>query len=969
MAWLVASLQRLRRDRLAFVGLAVLVFVTAIAAAGLPRIFESVSTDSVHTALADLPSTDRELVLSQVDEGMAPQYGDWGAVLTEGSQLRASFPEPLPALLGATTAMVETPSYRALGGTSLAAELRLRIMEGVASHIRYVAGRAPTGATTAVPNPLGSAGSGGIALPGSRGPTVLQLEAAVSSSAARKLGLHVGSSVFMAPDATLDPLSGGSALAAKVVGIFEADDVSDPYWTDDARVVGWTLREFSSNVTFVQSTFLISPQVYGVLVSGISDEPVFGAYGQLLAPSRRLSWRYPADPARVAPGQLDALVAGLRRLEGSYPPGGGLQGSGPALQTSLLNRLVALEAPWNAAEEVLVVAGIGAAGVAIATLGLVILVVSEERRRTLLLQRERGASGSQAVTAIVLEGMLMALPAAALAALAVLILMPGGNDGSAILIAGVVAGMTVLIQLGTLIRSVVGPPRGPGREASPARAVSARRLVLEALVVLLAILGAITLHARGLSPAVGPVISGAAGVAEPTSVVPGGGPDLFLAAVPALVGIAAALLALRLVPFAIGGLARLVALRRDLGPTLASRRAARSPGATRVLLIILTTTTLGAFAFATVLHLQRTADLQAWQDVGASVRIDASADPSSGSSALPAGLDLAHLAGAEAVATMAASPVSFATGGPQQLLVALDPSVYATVVAGTPAAVRWPASLLATPGTGGSGASGAAPGSDADPMPAVVASSQESGPFGLGIGDHFVLALGARNVTFRVVGMLDRFPGLPVGAPFVVVSEAQLQAADPGAVAGTTSAFVRLAPDGLPRLRDALRTAAPQAVLSVQAAEAASLATRPVVQVVAAGVLALAGLAALYATLAVLAAFLLAASARAAETAHLAVLGLSDRQARTMLLVEYGPATLLAVVAGAGLGLGLFAYLEPGLGFGAIVGVVQTAAPGIDPTSLGLLVAMAAAILVLGVTLGAPAQRRAAATAVREGLT
>lgn len=968
MAWLVASLQRLRRDRLAFTGLAVLVLMTALAAAGLPRIFERVSTDSVHAALTDLPSTDRQLVLSQVDEATAPRYGDWGAVQTEGAQLRATFPDPLPALLGTTTAIVETPSYRALGGTSLAAELRLRIMEGVSGHIRYVAGRAPTGATAAVPNPLGSSGSGGIALPGSRGPNVLQLEGSVSAAAAQKLGLHVGSSVFMAPDGTLDPLSGGSALSVKIVGTFEADHPTDPYWTDDARVVGWTLREFSSNVTFVQSTFLLAPDAYAALINPLLAQPDLASGDELVAPSRRLTWRYPADPALVQPGQLDALVAGLRRLEGTYPSGTGLPGSQPALQTSLLNRLVALEAPWNAAEQVLVVAGIGAAGVAIATLGLVILVVSEERRRTLVLQRERGASGGQAVTAIVLEGALMALPAALLAALVVLILLPGGGDGATVLLSVAVAVLTVLLQLGVLVRSLFGPPRGPGREATPVRSVSARRLVLEALVVLLAILGAVTLRDRGLSATTGAVISGAAGVAEPTSVVPGGGPDLFLAAVPALVGVAAALIALRIVPFLIGGLARLVAFRRDLGPTLAARRAARSPGATRVLLIMLMTATLGAFAFATVLHLQRTADLQAWQDVGASARIDGGADRLSGRSPLPVGLDLAGVAGVSAVATATIGPVAFATGGPQQLLVAIDPAAYETVLAGAPVAVSWPAAMLGAPGSGASGAAGG-PGSASDPLPAVVASAQATGPFGLRTGDPFVLSLGARNVTFRVVGLLVRLPGLPAGQPFIVVSRPQLQAADPDGLGEPTSAFVRLAPEGLSGLRTALKAAAPQAVLTVQSAEAASLAQRPVVRVVEAGVLALAALAALYATLAVLAAFLLAASARAAETAHLAILGLSDRQAQAMLLVEYGPVTLLAVLGGAVLGLGLFAYLEPGLGFGAIVGAVQTAPPGVDAAGLGLLVVMAAAILVLGVTLGAPAQRRAASMAVRQGLT
>jgi hypothetical protein len=156
--------------------------------------------------------------------------------------------------------------------------------------------------------------------------------------------------------------------------------------------------------------------------------------------------------------------------------------------------------------------------------------------------------------------------------------------------------------------------------------------------------------------------------------------------------------------------------------------------------------------------------------------------------------------------------------------------------------------------------------------------------------------------------------------------------------------------------------------VSAQSNEAARLAAQPVVGVVTGGVIALLAVALVYATLAVIASFVLAASSRALETAQLSTLGLSGRTAGSMLLVEHGPPVLLATIGGTALGLGLFAFLAPGLGFETILGVLQTAPPGLDPIQIALLGLGVAAILAIGVALGGPAQRRAAWAAARRGL-
>ena len=68
-----------------------------------------------------------------------------------------------------------------------------------------------------------------------------------------------------------------------------------------------------------------------------------------------------------------------------------------------------------------------------------------------------------------------------------------------------------------------------------------------------------------------------------------------------------------------------------------------------------------------------------------------------------------------------------------------------------------------------------------------------------------------------------------------------------------------------------------------------------------------------YALLAIVAVVALDAQRRARELAYLRTLGLSERQAFTLTVVEHAPPVLLALAIGVGLGLGLAWLLEPGL--------------------------------------------------------
>lgn len=955
MAWLIASLRRLRGARLAALGVGALVLVTAFLAAAGPRRFETISADSIHAALADIPNADRIVALSRLDGGRQSVGRatpvDLAGVAEDGDDLRATFPAPLPALLGPTSIVIETPAFRAVSGPALAAEIRLRIMPGAADHIRLTAGRAPTGTVASAPDPLHSGSQTG-GEPSTA--TIVRLEASIARTSAEKLGLGVGATVVMVPDVTLDSRSAGSAIAVTIVGIFEPVAATDPFWVDDTRVLAYTFHDYSSNVTFIQSTLLLAPEAMpGLVGTGESGTNGFLTWGP---PPRVVTWRYPVDSSRLDPETLPAAVAALRRLETLYPNGNQTAAKGVSLDTRLLGRLVGLQGPWDAASAVLGVAAVGAAAVALAALGLVIALTADERRRFLVLQRERGASSVQSILAVVVEAAIVALPAALIGGLIAIATVAGRDDGGALGTALLIALVAVALDLWLMLPSILGPPRQPTRVVAAGGPARARRLILELVVVALAVAGALTLRDRGLSAAA--AASAAGTTASPLAVPDASPPDPFLIVVPVLVGAAAALVAARLAPLPIAGLAALAARGRRLGPVLAARRAARAPGASRVLLIILAIATLGTFGSATIVHLGRSADLQAWHAVGAAVRVDAGADELAGTAVLPAEIDPHRLPGVTDAAAAHVQAVGLSSGG-QRTLVAVDAAALRRVLAGTPIVDDVPASLVG----GGSPA-----GTDEDPLPAVI-STRGAGPYRLAVGDVVRISLSSRTVSFRVVAAIDRFPGIPGTASFIVVSWPQVDVVAPHRLQGATSLFLRTQPGpSAEAIAASVRPAAPGAAVSAQATEASRLAGQPVVGVLTGGVVALAAIALVYATLAVVAAFVLAASARALETAQLATLGLPGGAAGGMLLGEYGPPVVLATIAGVALGVGLFAFLAPGLGFGLIVGVVQTPAPALDPAQLALLVVVVAAILVVGVAVGAPAQRLAAGAAARRGI-
>ena len=261
------------------------------------------------------------------------------------------------------------------------------------------------------------------------------------------------------------------------------------------------------------------------------------------------------------------------------------------------------------------------------------LLVLRRREASIRLLRSRGASAGQLLAAQAVETTVLVLPAAALATVVAVALVPGPDIADAALRAALVGAVAVGLVLAATWPLTHG--RIDGGELAAGRAADRRgrgwlrRLVLDGTVIALAAIALVTLRSRGLGDGSGPVAI-----------------DPLLAAVPVLVALAAGLILLRVYPLPLRLIAAIAARGRGLIPTFPLWGAARQSRIAAVpLLVILVATAIGAFS-SVVLESVRQGQLAAsWRAVGADWRIDA--DPGI---PVPSALDLRAVPGVGAVA-------------------------------------------------------------------------------------------------------------------------------------------------------------------------------------------------------------------------------------------------------------------------------------------------------------------------------
>lgn len=917
MASLSLAIRRFRDGRVAVLGLALLVLVTAACAALAPRLLDRLADDALRGEVAHATPFQRNIQLVQ-ERIYEPARRDdpLARVAEEGEALEKQIPGAVSALFRDRSYIVESVRWAVLEDTNDPGFLRLRVQQAADDHIRYVEGRPPTAATRTLaiePAAPGEADS------------IQVLEVALSRESLDRIGLAVGDTWMLRADEN-DRLVGRGAGpqpgAVDVVGAFEAKDEDEEYWLDDTAIIRPSFRQ-SGDRDLVDMTALVAPEAYEAMLASTAGHHF----------PYRYIWRYFVEPARLDSEAVGSLVRDLRRLDSTFGSTGGAVEGGTLLQSGLLPLVEGEQLRWSAAGAVLAVIALGPAAVGVAALGLIGSFVMQRRRPALGLGRARGASTGQLLSALAIEGLFISVPPAILAAALAFAIVPTGPRTLTILGAAGVAAITTLLLVFAGAPVAIAAPRGPGREPVAFRRPSPRRLALESVVVSLAVVGAVLLRDRG--------VRGGSSATEVT------GTDPFIAAVPALAGLAAGIVAVRLLPLPMQVLSRLAAFRRDLVPVLALRRVTRGGTGGAVLIVLMATATIGAFGGATLVNVDRAADAVAWQEVGAPYRLTAA-------NGLPRTFDPLDLPGVQAAAGEYQVSSTLANRFLQIRLVAIDAADYVSVVAGTAGDPHLPAAML---------------GPAVEPLPAIVSPQLTEGRQGIGVGDTFQIAIEGYSVTFRVAEIRETFPTMGSNRTFVVASRDQIRGLRGGAGLRTSTSMYLRAPDAAgAEIRRLSRSSAANAAFSSRAERTAAIRTSPIVRALGAGVGVAAAVAFAYAALAVSAALALAGAARAVEVAHLRTLGLTRREALGLVVVEHGPTIAVAFAIGVTLGIALFALLREALGLADLVGTTVDIGVTIDPAQLAIVLAAIVLIVGLGMLLGAALQRGARpADAVRRG--
>jgi len=617
---------RLRTAPAAACALALLVALTACLAAAFPRAVDRYEDAGLRRAVERTrpDATGVSVYAGQPDplpsqpvleEALRP-----GPLAAQYARLLPAVPRPLSVDRGRSTYGVRTAEGRPVPDpwlprpSGIPAKIEIAAQQGLAAHATVRSGRLPRAdgpVTAATPS----------------------VEAAVSVATAKSLRIKVGSVIHF-------PGAGRGPLVVRVTGVVAPRDPEGAYWS------GHLLLRTPSLITVPDTerdkywlgALLIAPEAAPALL-GTPADPV--RYWQL-APATEHLHSYEL-------GRLRSAVASLK--------------GGPAMQemrsvtdpstdvsTGLDDVLTAYAGLRSGVRPLVAVAAFGTGTVAAVVLLMAGGLAADRRRAELALLRARGASLRGLTGRLFAETAVVALPAGALGLTAALLALPGNRllYATAAATAVTLAACAALPLRAAAAHRVV---RVHGARADVASArPSRRRTVVELTLVVVTLAAVETLRRRGTSG------------------------DQLTSLAPVLVGVAAALLLVRLYPLPLRGLARPAArLRGAVGHLSLARAGRTSASAVLPLLALLTALTTAAFGGSVLAGVAQARDHAALLLVGADARVESSAP-------LPSGLAdrVRRIPGVRTLATLSITYQARPNDETQSLrLVGVDPGDYA----------------------------------------------------------------------------------------------------------------------------------------------------------------------------------------------------------------------------------------------------------------------------------------------------
>jgi putative ABC transport system permease protein len=836
-----------------------------------PRAGAQMRTAAFRKFIAAAPATQRLVIGSVADNTLGqgqPNGLTVGAIERAKSQVRANL-RRLPLAASAadwsslTTQFLPVTDISAPARGSLPPRLELTYRDSFAQNVRVVAGRLPGGTT-------------------SGGSSVL-VQSAVTQSTARWFGVTVGSRL---------PLL-GSGIVLDVTAIVKPRHPSAAFWAVDPLVAGpeFVIADRDGNGYWTGAVF-------------IPASAVLPLQTRIDTSAAQISWMFPLAVGTFTAAQaaqLSSTLAGALATAGHVDVNN-THGTPIPVVIGLTSRTGQLIAEFAAAAAA-VASVLDLLAVSLAVLAAVVVLLAgflltEQRRQELALLRARGASLRQLALGVLAGSAVTVLPGAAIGAALAVVFTPTAP----VALSWYLAGLEVLAALAGPAAMTVRVHRGYAAstrsDQPPGRVFAARRLVVEAALVLGSVGGVAVLHYQGSSS----------------------GTDVYPAAAPVLVAIGVAVVVVRVYPVLVRGMVALAGRGASPAVFLGLVRAARASGSAALPAFALVL----ALALVSFAGMVRSAVLSgevssSWQQTGADAVITS---PRSIGPALTRAVSAVP-----GVKYVAAAGISTATmpSGRQFYVLSVDAAEYSALIRATP---------LPTPPAAFTVTSGArtAPGL-ATPN---LAAQLPRGRFDVAIVDSHVEV----QVIGRAPSMSAVTGGLSGG--YVVLPRQTLAAASPA----PDMLLVVGAGINQHALSAAVARHAPAARIVVRARQLAALEDSPL-EHGAYLALALGGAAAVGCGLLVLLlSLLLSAPLRQLTLTRLSTMGLSAGQARLVAVLEAVPQLLAVLAGGTATAAVLGPLLGPALGLSVFTGSASSVPVRIEPVWLA---AAAAAMLVLAI--------------------
>lgn len=899
------------------VALILLVLLVAGVVTAWPRLLAGVDDRQTTHEISGASPLARDVVAVLPDrrpELAAPEPGttpfepaveeNLGGVLAALEELRAAQPEPLRSMLGDPQFWVETvpfsvqPPPDPLMGTQ---NLTLKQDPQLADHVELVAGRWPEPPTPVDPY-AGLTEQQRLAL--SLDEDTALVAAAIEASGALEVALSAPAANILQWEVGTERRVIGNTVPLLLTGTFEATDPDAGFWAHNPSsaephvVDDLNLGTSATAAAYVHPAWdgTFPPQFpvgsfrsrlwYPLQVGALSAQDVAAAATQLT--------RF------TAPQELGTTAADLGT------------GPGPEVRfaTELGEVLQRIQQQQAVTSTVLSIVAAGPLGVTLAVFLLAARLLVTRRRSALALLAARGGSGRQLRSMLALEGLVLALPAAAVGAALAVLLLPGRTAPSDLVLTGLVA----LVPAATLAATPLpGGLRGTRTDLGTRR--SRRRWIAEVALLAVTAAALVLLLQRGVVPGTGET-------------------DVLLTAVPLLLAAATCVVVMRVYPLPVRALAGVFRRRRGVTAFLGSARAVRDPagGLTPAVALVIG---VSVAMFSAVLSSTIDTGVQttAWREVGADIRLTGPVFDAEHTAEIAAVPGVAAVA---AVGDAGTVPVS----GERVDVTVVDPDAVRAVQADAVGIDRLPDALA-----GGS-----------DAVPAVL-SAAAAAALGAGEGDTLEAAVGS-GLTLEVVGVMDRLAGAAGGGGVVVPQDAFTAATGRTVLPRTLLVAVADGADTSAVL-DRIREVEPVARAQHPAGDASNFLASPMAGGMNAALTVAVVLSLVLVVVAVVMTQLMGAPARVRLLAVLRTLGVDRRQARGIVAWELAPLAVVSVAAGAVLGVLVPWVVLGGMDLRALTGGEEQPALVVDPLVVGGVLGGVLAVTALAVLVATATSSRA----------